>query len=115
MQKKCCNAQKQPLCLLLRRSLIWAARADEDQRHRIRPPNLKSRRAKMNQNGPTNNATGGKAKAQKAGGEFDAAFDAFRGNFPQLDLPALRDLADKGTAQARDAYARFKTAAEEAS
>ena len=63
-----------------------------------------------------------KAKAQpqtnaqpKKSAEFEGAFDAFKGSFPQLDMPVLRDMAEKGTAQARDAYARMKTAAEEAS
>lgn len=56
-----------------------------------------------------------KSKAAKAASEFAGAFDAFQMNVPNLEMPtAFREAAEKSVTQAKDAYARFKTAAEEA-
>ena len=42
-------------------------------------------------------------------------FDAFNISMPSVEVPAaFRDFAEKGIAQARDAYAKLKTAAEDA-
>jgi phasin len=44
-----------------------------------------------------------------------ASFDAFKFEMPAMDVPAsFRDFAEKGLAQARDTYARMKSAAESA-
>jgi phasin len=46
---------------------------------------------------------------------MSAPFEAFNINMPTVEVPAVfRDFAEKGIAQARDAYAKMKTAAEEA-
>ena len=53
------------------------------------------------------------AKAVKTAAE--APFDAFNMGMSNVEVPAaFRDLAEKGIAQARDTYAKFKSAAEEA-
>lgn len=53
------------------------------------------------------------AKAVK--NAVEAPFDAFNMNMPNMEVPAaFRDLAEKSIAQARDTYAKFKSAAEEA-
>lgn len=53
------------------------------------------------------------AKAAKSA--TSAAFDAFNFSVPSVDVPAsFRDFADKSLASARDAYAKLKTAAEDA-
>src|SRR4029079_7957031 len=44
-----------------------------------------------------------------------APFEAFNMNMPTVEVPAVfRDFAEKGIAQARDTYAKIKSAAEEA-
>jgi len=44
-----------------------------------------------------------------------APFDAFNVSMPSMEMPAVfRDLAEKSISQARDAYTKMKTAAEEA-
>ena len=44
-----------------------------------------------------------------------AVFEAFQMNPPSFEMPAaMRDFAEKGVAQARDTYAKMKTAAEDA-
>lgn len=62
-------------------------------------------------------ATAQKAKTAKAA-EIPAAstvFEAFSMNPPSFEMPtAMRDFAEKGVAQARDTYAKMKTAAEDA-
>jgi len=57
--------------------------------------------------------TPAKAKTQKAGSEFGSAFDAFAMSTGEIPA-AFREAAEKTVSQARDAYARIKTAAEEA-
>jgi phasin len=53
------------------------------------------------------------AKAAKA--SVTAPFEAFSMEMPNVEVPAaFRDFAEKGIAQARDAYAKMKSAAEEA-
>jgi phasin len=53
------------------------------------------------------------AKAMK--NAVEAPFEAFNMNVPTMEVPAaFRDLAEKSIAQARDTYAKFKSAAEEA-
>jgi phasin len=45
---------------------------------------------------------------------MSAPFEAFNMNMPTVEVPAVfRDFAEKGIAQARDAYAKMKTAAED--
>ena len=57
-----------------------------------------------------------KGKASKGASDFTGAFEAFQMNVPNLEVPALfRETAEKTVSQAKDAYARMKTAAEEAS
>ncbi|MEO8668649.1 MAG: phasin [Bauldia sp.] len=53
------------------------------------------------------------AKAAKA--SVAAPFEAFNMDMSSVEVPAaFRDFAEKGIAQARDAYAKIKSAAEEA-
>lgn len=61
--------------------------------------------------------TATKAKAAKAApaASMTAPFEAFSMGVPNVEMPAaFRDFAEKGIAQARDAYAKMKTAAEDA-
>ena len=55
-------------------------------------------------------------KTAKSGKPAAAAgFDAFKFEMPSMDIPAsFRDFAEKGLAQARDTYAKMKSAAESA-
>jgi phasin len=54
-----------------------------------------------------------KSKARKATAEFETTMDNFAKSLPTFEIPAAwREAAEKGTTQARDAYARFKAAAE---
>ncbi len=56
--------------------------------------------------------TATKAKPQKTA-DFTSAFEAF--SFPTGEIPAaFREAAEKSVSQARDAYAKMKTVAEEA-
>jgi phasin len=51
----------------------------------------------------------------KTGKGFDASFDAFSFAVPNVEVPAVfRDLADKAVADSKNAYAKLKSAAEEA-
>lgn len=53
--------------------------------------------------------------AAKASNAFDAPFEAFNISMPGVEVPAVfRDIADKAVAGSKDAYAKLKTAAEEA-
>ncbi|HZP19902.1 MAG TPA: phasin [Bauldia sp.] len=53
------------------------------------------------------------AKTATAGISYP--FEAFNFNMPSMDVPAsLREIAEKSVAQARDAYAKLKSAAEDA-
>ncbi len=57
--------------------------------------------------------TTGKAKTRKATAEFETTMDNFAKSLPTFEMPAAwREAAEKGSTQARDAYARFKAAAE---
>lgn len=54
-------------------------------------------------------------KTAKNGKPAAAAFDAFKFEMPAMDIPAsFRDFAEKGLTQARDTYAKMKSAAEDA-
>jgi phasin len=61
-----------------------------------------------------------KAKAAKAAPYTTPAFEMPKFDIPKFDMPkmevpaALREWAEKGVAQAKDGYAKMKTAAEEA-
>jgi phasin len=56
-----------------------------------------------------------KATTTAAKAAISAPFEAFNMNMPTVEVPAMfRDFAEKGIAQARDAYAKMKSAAEEA-
>jgi phasin len=60
---------------------------------------------------PTQPKTAKPAKAEPA----IAAFEAFNVNMPAVEVPAVfREFAEKSIAQARDSYAKMKTAAEDA-
>ena len=53
-------------------------------------------------------------KTSKAAPTMPNPFEAFTVNAPSFDVPAAaRDFAEKGIAQARDAYAKMKSTAEE--
>lgn len=65
----------------------------------------------MSQSASKNGKT--KVETEAAAGAFDQAFDAFKG-FPTFDVPAFRDFAEQGGAQAREAFARIRTATEDA-
>jgi phasin len=53
--------------------------------------------------------------AATAPSDTAAAFDVFKFAVPSAEVPvAFREFAEKGVAQARDTYAKLKTAAEEA-
>lgn len=57
---------------------------------------------------------GAKAGAKAARG-FDAPFEAFNINMPTVEVPAaFREIADKAVTNSKDAYAKLKTAAEDA-
>lgn len=57
--------------------------------------------------------TSAKSKARKASAEFESTMDNFARSLPSFEIPAAwREAAEKGTGQARDAYARFKAVAE---
>ena len=57
--------------------------------------------------------TTAKSKARKATNEFESTMDSFAKSMPTFEMPtAWREAAEKGTTQARDAYARFKAVAE---
>jgi len=54
-------------------------------------------------------------KSGKTGKGFDAPFDAFSFGVPNVEVPAaFREFADNAVAGSKDAYAKLKTAAEEA-
>ncbi|BCP52447.1 hypothetical protein K32_10640 [Kaistia sp. 32K] len=54
----------------------------------------------------------GAAKTAKG---FDAPFEAFAFSVPNVEVPAVfRDIADKAVSGSKEAYAKLKTAAEEA-
>ena len=56
-----------------------------------------------------------KAKVMKPAPSVSAPFEAFNISMPSTEVPAFfRDFAEKSVAQARDTYAKMKTAAEEA-
>ena len=60
-------------------------------------------------------ATTVKPKAAKAAAAPTTPFDAFSMNVPSVEVPAaFREFAEKSIAQARDTYARMKSAAEDA-
>jgi phasin len=60
---------------------------------------------------PTQPKTAKPAKADPAA----AAFEAFNINMPTVEVPVVfREFAEKSIAQARDTYAKMKTAAEDA-
>jgi len=60
---------------------------------------------------PTQPKTAKPAKVEPAA----VAFEAFNVNMPTAEVPAVfREFAEKSIAQARDTYARMKTAAEDA-
>jgi phasin len=53
--------------------------------------------------------------AKPAASAASAPFEAFSMNLPTVEVPAaFREFAEKGITQARDAYARMKSAAEDA-
>jgi phasin len=57
-----------------------------------------------------------KTKTTKAAPAAEAVFEAFNFKVPTLEVPAsFREFAEKSIAQARDGYAKMKSAAEEAS
>ncbi|ODT06534.1 MAG: phasin family protein [Kaistia sp. SCN 65-12] len=57
---------------------------------------------------------GAKAGAKAARG-FDAPFEAFNINMPNVEVPAaFREIADKAVTNSKDAYAKLKTATEDA-
>jgi phasin len=57
---------------------------------------------------------GAKAGAKAARG-FDAPFEAFNISMPNVEVPAaFREIADQAVAGSKDAYAKLKTAAEDA-
>jgi len=59
---------------------------------------------------PTQSNTAKTAKASAA-----TPFDPFNINLPNVEVPAVfRDIAEKSAAQARDGYAKIKTATEDA-
>lgn len=58
--------------------------------------------------------TSSKTKTKPDTMDFKAPFEAFSMSNANFDVPvAFRDLAEKGISQARDAYAKMKTAAED--
>ena len=59
--------------------------------------------------------TAAKSKTAKPTAAPSTPFDAFAMNVPSVEVPAaFRELAEKSIAQARDTYAKMKTAAEDA-
>jgi phasin len=59
--------------------------------------------------------TASTAKATKNGKSSSTPFEAFTFPTPSFEVPAaFRDFAEKSVSQARDAYARIKTATEDA-
>jgi phasin len=64
----------------------------------------------------TATAPKGAKSASKSSKGFDAPFEAFSFAVPNVEVPAaFREMADKAVAGSKDAYAKMKTAAEEAS
>ena len=63
----------------------------------------------------TNAAPKGAKAGAKAARGFDAPFEAFNINMPNVEVPAaFREIADKAVTNSKDAYAKLKTAAEDA-
>jgi len=61
---------------------------------------------------PQKAAKSAKAAASKA---FEMPFEAFNMNLPQMEVPAaFREIAEKSVSNAKEAYSKMKTAAEEA-
>ena len=59
--------------------------------------------------------TAAKKTATKAAKAFEAPFEAFNMSIPSAEIPAaFRDFAEKTLTSSKDAYAKMKTAAEEA-
>ncbi|MCX5495500.1 phasin [Kaistia dalseonensis] len=56
-----------------------------------------------------------KAAAAKTAKAFEAPFEAFNVTIPNVEIPAaFREFAEKSVNSSKEAYAKFKTAAEEA-
>lgn len=64
---------------------------------------------------PATPAKAAKTSAAKVAKAFDAPFEAFSFSVPPAELPvAFREFAEKALTGSKDAYAKLKTAAEEA-
>jgi len=64
---------------------------------------------------PATPAKAAKSAASKAARAFDAPFEAFNITMPTAEIPAaFRDFAEKALTGSKEAYAKMKTAAEEA-